>query len=107
MLFVFPNNWAHWSVYAALAERRVDGVALRSFLWLMFAGDVVKLVFFVVHGFEIKALAKYAVYSLVAFFALLYGLCLAIEYGHFTNETNRLQGLYMKKVPQILAYWRR
>lgn len=106
MIFVFPNHWAHWSVYTALMERRVDGFALRNFLWLMFAGDVVKLIFFLVHGFEIKALAKYAVYSLVAFFAFMYAFCLAIEYGYFAFQLNRLHALCIKKLPLILAYWR-
>lgn len=60
IVFVFPNNWAHWSVFLALARgsQQIRTESFRAFLWLMFAGDVIKLVFFAVHGFEIKAIAK-------------------------------------------------
>lgn len=66
MVFVLPNNWAHWTVFRALVNGAaskghgaVSHTDLRIFCWLMFAGDIVKLVFFAVHDFNIANVAKY------------------------------------------------
>ncbi len=62
MVFVFPNNWAHWHTLYLMYRFGRNGINvryLRLFWWLMLAGDIVKLVFFVVHDFSISAVAKY------------------------------------------------
>lgn len=62
MIFVFPNNWAHWTVTAAMYRSGRDGINVRYFrifCWLMFAGDIVKLVFFAVHDFSRLNVARY------------------------------------------------
>lgn len=67
MVFVIPNNWAHWTVFAAMVRGGRGGVNvhyLRIFFWLMLAGDIIKLIFFVVHDFSIALVAKYVRFSL-------------------------------------------
>ena len=62
MIFVLPNNWAHWTVVRALARASkspFSGTDFRTFCWLMLAGDIVKLVFFAVHDFNIASVAKH------------------------------------------------
>lgn len=62
MIFVFPNNWAHWSVTMALYHNGRDGLNgkyFRIFCWLMLTGDVVKLLFFAVHDFSRIGVAIY------------------------------------------------
>lgn len=62
MIFVFPNNWAHWTVALTMYRYGRDGVNLRYFrifCWLMLAGDVVKLIFFAVHDFTRLEVARY------------------------------------------------
>ncbi|OSX76487.1 hypothetical protein BU14_0188s0005 [Porphyra umbilicalis] len=83
-LFVVPNSWAHVVVAASMVRggrAGVDAAALRGFCWWMLAGDLIKLVFFAVHDFDIIAVAKYVLYMLVSFFAVAYGVVLALEYG--------------------------
>jgi len=61
-LFVFPNNWAHWTVTMAMYRAGRDGINVkyfRIFCWLMFAGDIVKLIFFAVHDFTRLEVARY------------------------------------------------
>lgn len=61
-IFVVPNSWAHVVVVASMVRGGrggVDAAALRGFCWWMLAGDVIKLVFFAVHDFDIIAVAKY------------------------------------------------
>jgi hypothetical protein len=62
MLFVVPNNWAHWTVVSAMYRYGRGGVSVRHFrlfCWLMLAGDVIKLVFFAVHDFRILAVTRF------------------------------------------------
>jgi len=62
MIFVFPNNLAHWTVLKAMIDlgpNQISHFHLRAFLWLMFLGDISKLIFFKVHDFNIKAVAKH------------------------------------------------
>lgn len=62
MIFVFPNNWAHWKVALAMYREGRTGINmryLRIFCWLMFAGDIVKLLFFAVHDFSRLDVKRY------------------------------------------------
>jgi hypothetical protein len=62
ILFVVPNNWAHWTVVSAMYRYGRGGISVRHFrlfCWLMLAGDVVKLVFFTVHDFRILAVTRF------------------------------------------------
>lgn len=62
IVFVFPNNWAHWTVVHAMYKYGREGTNvryMRIFCWLMFAGDVVKLVFFAVHDFSRLNVSRY------------------------------------------------
>lgn len=62
MIFVFPNNWAHWTVFSAMYRYGQSGVSttyFRIFFWLMLAGDIVKLLFFAVHDFTLLNVARY------------------------------------------------
>lgn len=62
MIFVFPNNWAHWTVALAMLRGGRAGVNikyLRIFCWLMLAGDVIKLVFFAWHDFTRLEVARF------------------------------------------------
>ncbi|GAB0495646.1 hypothetical protein MMPV_006950 [Pyropia vietnamensis] len=82
-IFVVPNSWAHVVVAASMVRggrAGVDAAALRGFCWWMLAGDVIKLVFFAVHDFDIIAVAKYVLYILVFIFAVAYGVVLLLEY---------------------------
>ena len=82
MVFVFPNNLAHWSVLWVMVQGP-GAICIRNyrgFLWMMFLGDISKLIFFVVHDFNIKALAKYALYLMVFLYAVAYGVILALHY---------------------------
>lgn len=93
MIFVFPNNWAHWTVTWAMLRSGRDGINVRYFrifCWLMLAGDIVKLVFFAVHDFTRLNIARYVLYLLVAFFAVLYSMVLAVDYGYFTSVVLKL-----------------
>lgn len=70
MIFVFPNNWAHWTVTLAMYRFGPDGINakyLRIFCWLMFAGDIVKLIFFAVHDFTLLQVARFVRCFLVLF----------------------------------------
>lgn len=85
IMFVFPNNWAHWTVTMAMLRHGRSGVSsryLRIFCFLMFAGDIIKLLFFTFHDFSLLSVARYVLYALVAVFALMYGTILALEYGY-------------------------
>lgn len=62
MIFVFPNNWAHWTVAMAMWRGGRNGIHvryMRVFCWLMFAGDIVKLIFFAVHDFSRLNISRY------------------------------------------------
>lgn len=62
MIFVFPSNWAHWTVTSAMLRSGREGINIRYFrifCWLMLAGDIVKLVFFAVHDFSRLNVARY------------------------------------------------
>lgn len=104
MIFVFPNNVAHWAVFYALVRGAVDTYAYRYFLCLMLTGDVVKLVFFVVHGFEIKLVLKSVLYFLVALFAAMYAACLLFEFGHYRPEMLKAHAFLLKKMPEAMKY---
>lgn len=89
MIFVFPTNWAHWTVAMAMYRGGRHGVNVRYFrifCWLMLAGDVVKLLFFAVHDFSRLNISRYFLYLLVAFFAASYALVLLIDYGYFDSH---------------------
>ena len=104
MIFVLPNNAAHWGIFYALLRGSIDTYAYRYFLYLMLTGDVVKLLFFIVHGFEIKLVAKSVIYTLVALFAAMYAACLAIEFGHYRAEMLKVHAYLLKKVPVAMRY---
>jgi hypothetical protein len=62
ILFVFPNNWAHWTILSAMYRHGRAGISVRHFrlfCWLMLAGDIIKLVFFAVHDFRILAVTRF------------------------------------------------
>lgn len=64
MIFVFPNNWAHWTVTSNMLRNGQgrDGINVRYFrifCWLMLVGDIVKLIFFAVHDFSRLDVARY------------------------------------------------
>jgi hypothetical protein len=62
MIFVFPNIWAHWNIAVAMYQSGRGGIStryFRLFLWLMLAGDIVKLLFFAVHDFSMLSVARY------------------------------------------------
>lgn len=83
LIFVFPNNWAHWSVTAAMYRHSPDALNLRClrFFWcLMLAGDLIKLLFFAVHDFTRLKIARFVVYSLVAVYAFIYASIILLEY---------------------------
>ncbi|KAA8490867.1 hypothetical protein FVE85_1314 [Porphyridium purpureum] len=82
MAFVFPNNLAHWSVLYTMLHgpELLSTRHYRAFLWLMLLGDVSKLIFFKVHDFNIKALAKHALYLLVTLYAIAYAVILTLDY---------------------------
>lgn len=68
MIFVFPNNWAHWTVTSAMLRSGRSGINVRYFrifCWLMLTGDIVKLVFFAVHDFTRLNIARYVSFTLV------------------------------------------
>lgn len=85
MVFVFPNNWAHWSVTTSMLRHGRVGLNVRyfrCFVCLMFIGDIVKLVFFAVHDFSRLHVARFVLYALVALFAALYATLLLLDYGY-------------------------
>lgn len=62
MIFVFPNNWAHWTVLREMMRRGRNGINVkyfRAFCWLTLSGDIVKLLFFAVHDFSRLNVARY------------------------------------------------
>lgn len=62
IIFVFPNNWAHWTVAMTMYKHGQEGINaryLRIFCWLMLAGDVVKLAFFAFHDFSRLNVSRY------------------------------------------------
>lgn len=62
MIFVFPNNWAHWTIALNMLRYGRLGTNVkyfRIFCWLMLAGDIIKLLFFVVYDFSILNIARY------------------------------------------------
>lgn len=72
ILFVFPNNWAHWTVAMAMYRAGRLGINVRYFrifCWLMLAGDTVKLVFFAFHDFSRLNVTRYVGFFLSFFLA--------------------------------------
>lgn len=93
IIFVFPNNWAHWTVALAMHKYGRAGVNLRYFrifCWLTFAGDIVKLIFFAYHDFSRLNVSRYFLYVLVTLFAVLYFLVLMMDYGYLSAKSSRL-----------------
>lgn len=100
ILFVFPNNWAHWSVF--LAMYRNGRVALniryfRMFCCLMLAGDLIKLLFFAVHDFKRLGISRFAVYFLVSCYVVIYGLVLLLDYT-YVSITSQILVLFYRYV---------
>jgi len=58
IIFIVFNNWAHWTVFLALYKGNYDRKSLLYFLTFMTLGDIVKLIFFKVHDFNIGSVAK-------------------------------------------------
>lgn len=101
MIFVFPNNWAHWTVALAMHKYGRSGVNLRYvriFCWLTLAGDIVKLMFFAYHDFSRLNVSRYFLYLLVALFAALYFLVLMLDYGYLSSKSSKLLILLYDKV---------
>lgn len=77
MIFVFPNNWAHWTVAISMLRHGRSGINIRCFrifCWLMFAGDIVKLIFFAVHDFTRLNISRYVSFkSCPSFLRLHFG----------------------------------
>lgn len=87
MIFVFPNNWAHWTIALAMHRFGRNGINLRYlriFCWLTFVGDIVKLIFFAYHDFSRLNVSRYFLYMLVAIFAILYLIVLLMDYGYIS-----------------------
>ncbi|CAN8064883.1 unnamed protein product [Agarophyton chilense] len=85
MMFVFPNNWAHWTVTLALYQCGREGINtkyFRIFCWLMFTGDIVKLAFFAFHDFSRLGITIYVLVVLTALFTAMYGVILLLDYGY-------------------------
>lgn len=103
IMFVFPNNWAHWSVALSMLRYGKTGINvryLRIFLLLTFAGDVIKLIFFAVHDFSRLNVSRYVLYALVAIFALMYLTMLLLDYGYIRIPT--LQASYPRVTAVLL-----
>ncbi|KAJ8904180.1 hypothetical protein NDN08_000707 [Rhodosorus marinus] len=85
MIFVLPQMSSAVVVARALLKgrRAVSAPNLRLYMWLQFLGDLVKLVFFVVHDFKIKKVAKWILYTLQFYFFLCYGFALYADYESF------------------------
>lgn len=58
IVFIVLNNWAHWTVFVALYKGHYNRKSLLCFLVFMTLGDIVKLIFFKVHDFNIGNVAK-------------------------------------------------
>lgn len=101
MIFVFPNNWAHWTVASAMLRAGRDGINpkyFRIFCWLMLAGDVVKLVFFAVHDFSLLNVARYVRMQPKNFHCKERWLdfqCLTLRSPHWCADVSIVQVLYV------------
>lgn len=103
IMFVFPNNWAHWNVALSMLRYGKAGINvryLRIFLLLTFAGDIIKLIFFAVHDFSRLNVSRYVLYALVAIFAVLYFTVLLFDYGYIRIPT--LQASYPRVTAVLL-----
>lgn len=73
IIFVFPNNWAHWTVFTTMWRAGRNGINVRYariFFWLMLAGDLIKLLFFAVHDFSRLNISRYVCSTFSYFFNL-------------------------------------
>ncbi|EME31595.1 uncharacterized protein Gasu_12650 [Galdieria sulphuraria] len=79
IIFIVLNNWAHWTVFLALYKGHYDRKSLLYFLAFMTLGDIVKLIFFKVHDFNIGSVAKAVLYYLTSLFVISYLLIIFLE----------------------------
>lgn len=108
MIFVFPNNWAHWKVSMAMLRYGRNGINvrfMRIFCMLMFAGDVVKLLFFAVNDFSLLSVARYVLYALVTLFVLFYLMVLLLDYGYIpaTNIADSLAPFVIPLLQRLIT----
>ena len=78
MLFVLLNNLGHWSMVLLLAG--AGAVPLLTFLLLMLAGDVVKLIFIRVDDFTVRDYPQRLLYILTGIYIAGYALVLLLEF---------------------------
>ena len=78
MVFVILNNLGHWSMVLLLAAG--GDVPLLTFLLLMIAGDVVKLIFIRVNRFKVRDLPQSVLYILTGAYVAGYLLLLLLEF---------------------------
>eukprot|EP00190_Bangiopsis_sp_CCMP1999_P004648 CAMPEP_0198727716 /NCGR_PEP_ID=MMETSP1475-20131203/4869_1 /TAXON_ID= ORGANISM="Unidentified sp., Strain CCMP1999" /NCGR_SAMPLE_ID=MMETSP1475 /ASSEMBLY_ACC=CAM_ASM_001111 /LENGTH=200 /DNA_ID=CAMNT_0044489831 /DNA_START=51 /DNA_END=653 /DNA_ORIENTATION=- len=85
MCFVFPQMYSHVVVTGAMLRGRaaISVRDFRIFIWLQFIGDLVKLLFFIVHDFNIKKVARWVLYTLVTLFFVMYAIVLLLDYNTF------------------------
>lgn len=91
IIFVFPNNWAHWTVFLAMYRHGRSALNIRYFrifCTLMLVGDLVKLLFFAVHDFSRLKISAYVVYTLVFTYCVIYSLILVLDYSYISTESS-------------------
>lgn len=77
MIFVIPNNFAHWGIVLALLAGQTQYLAPFAALFLL--GDIVKLVFIRVHQFTVGEFQLKVMYGLTSVFVVGYALVLLLE----------------------------
>lgn len=97
ILFVIPNNWAHWSLFLAMYKNGRSSLNVRyfrMFFGLMLAGDLIKLLFFAVHDFKRLGISRFAVYFLVSCYVVLYSLIILLDYSYVSIGSQLLVLFY-------------
>ncbi|GJQ08686.1 hypothetical protein GpartN1_g1524.t1 [Galdieria partita] len=87
IIFIVFNNWAHWTVFLSLYKGLYDRKSLMYFLTFMILGDIVKLIFFKVHDFNIGSVAKAVLYYLTSLFVISYLFIMFLE-QYFNNAVS-------------------
>ena len=80
MVFVILNNFGHWGIVIALLGKDGPGSLLTAFAALMLFGDLVKLVFLRVHGFQVRDTPRSVLFGLTLFYVLGYSSVLILQF---------------------------
>ncbi len=79
MIFVIPNNIAHWGILLALLSVSKPNTLVTTFFVLMLIGDLIKLIFLKVHNFTVRDTPRSVLYGLTLIYVVGYTINLILQ----------------------------